>query len=287
MKLAPSRICQSLVVLSLFQGPLNPVLAQTQPITPANDGTGTNVNVSPDGNRFDITGGTLSSDGANLFQSFQQFGLNQEQIANFLTQPNIRNILGRVTGGEVSIINGLIQVTGGNSNLFLMNPSGFIFGSNAALNVPASFTATTATGIGFGTDWFNAIGSNNYNLLIGNPRTFSFSTSQPGSIINTGNLIVEQGNLTLLGGTVVSTGSLSAPSSQVTVETVPGESMVRINQQGMLLSLEVRPLTPADNHAENWQLPIKSLPELLTGGSLGNATGLVANSSGQIELTGS
>ncbi|HEY9650122.1 MAG TPA: filamentous hemagglutinin N-terminal domain-containing protein, partial [Coleofasciculaceae cyanobacterium] len=285
MKLAASRICQSLVVLYLFREPLNPILAQAQPITPANDGTGTIV--LPDGNRFDITGGTLSPDRANLFQSFQQFDLSQEQIANFLTQPNIQNILGRVAGGKASVINGLIHVTGGNSNLYLMNPSGIIFGPNATLNVPASFTATTATGIGFGTNWFNAVGANDYNLLTGNPTTFAFSTVQPGAIMNAGNLIVEQGNLTFVAGTVVSTGSLSALSGKVTVETVPGESIVRINQQGMLLSLEVRPLTPADNHPDNWQLPINSLPELLTGGCLGNATGLVVNSSGQIELIGS
>jgi len=87
--------------------------AQAQPITPAVDGTGTIV--TPGGNRFDIEGGTLSKDGANLFHSFQQFGLDANQSANFLSNPEIRNILGRVVGGDASIINGLIQLTGGNS----------------------------------------------------------------------------------------------------------------------------------------------------------------------------
>jgi filamentous hemagglutinin family protein len=140
-----------------------------QPITPANDGTGTVV--TPNGNRFDIQEGSLSPDGANLFHSFQQFGLDSAQIANFLSLPSIRNILGRVVGGNPSLINGLIQVTGGNSNLFLMNPAGIIFGKDASLNVPASFTATTATGIGFGgNNWFNAFGNNNYQTLIGTPQ---------------------------------------------------------------------------------------------------------------------
>jgi large exoprotein involved in heme utilization and adhesion len=40
-----------------------------------------------------------------------------------------------------------------------MNPAGIIFGANSSLNVPASFTATTATGIGFGSNWFNASGA--------------------------------------------------------------------------------------------------------------------------------
>lgn len=70
------------------------------------------------GNQFDISGGRRSQD--NLFHSFEQFGLNQNQIANFLSQPNIQNILGRVVGGNHSVINELILVTirGGVMNFF-------------------------------------------------------------------------------------------------------------------------------------------------------------------------
>src|SRR5919202_1576229 len=169
---------------------LLPTRVLAQSITSATDDT--NTIVTPEGNRIDITGGKLSNDGKNLFHSFAQFGLNSQQIANFLSNPNISNILGRVTGGNASIINGLIQVTGGKSNLYLMNPAGIIFGSNAQLNVPASFTATTATGIGFTNKlWFNATGSNDYAALRGTPRNFAFNVSQPGSIINAGNLAVD------------------------------------------------------------------------------------------------
>jgi filamentous hemagglutinin family protein len=203
---------------------LTPILslkAIAQPL-PATDGTGTTV--TPVGNRFNISGGTSSADGANLFHSFSQFGLDQNQIANFLSQPNIQNILGRVTGGNASIINGLIQVTGGNSNLYLINPAGIIFGTSASLNVPADFTATTATSIGFGNNWFNATGSNNYAALIGTPSNFAFATSQPGAIINAGKLTVNSGqNLTLIGGTLVNTGELTAPGGNISVAAVPGD----------------------------------------------------------------
>jgi large exoprotein involved in heme utilization and adhesion len=68
---------------------MSPVLltapVTAQPITAAQDGT--NTVVLPNGQQFDITGGTQA--GANLFHSFQQFGLSQGQIANFLSQPNI------------------------------------------------------------------------------------------------------------------------------------------------------------------------------------------------------
>lgn len=263
-----------------------PQQAQAQPIAPESGSNGTGTIVTPNGNRIDISGGTQS--GGNLFHSFEQFGLDQGQIANFLSNPTIQNILGRVVGGDASVINGLIQITGGNSNLFLMNPAGMIFGPNATLNVPSAFTATTATGIGFGSNWFSAIGANDYKSLVGTPNTFAFTTPQPGAIVNAGNLTVSPGqNLTLLGGTVVSTGQLLAPGGQITVATVPGESVIRISQPGLLLSLDIQPLATADTKPANWTLPIASLPELLTGRGGGNATGLRVNSNGQVELIGS
>jgi large exoprotein involved in heme utilization and adhesion len=112
----------ALTSISLWLLPLSLVGAsgieqlQAQSITPSADGTGTIV--TPNGNQINISGGQLSGDGANLFHSFTQFGVNSDQIANFLSNPNIQNILGRVVGGEATVINGLIQVTGGNSNYF-------------------------------------------------------------------------------------------------------------------------------------------------------------------------
>ena len=154
--------------------------ALAQSITPANDGTGTVV--TPEGDRIEIHGGQLSGDGTNLFHSFEQFGLSEGQIANFLSNPNIENILGRVIGGDASYINGLLQVTGGDSNLFLINPAGIVFGASASLNVGGDFTATTATGIGFGENWLDALGTNSWSSLVGNPDAFEFATVSPGNI---------------------------------------------------------------------------------------------------------
>ncbi|HSF74865.1 MAG TPA: filamentous hemagglutinin N-terminal domain-containing protein, partial [Microcoleus sp.] len=243
---------------------LSTAVVQGQLIVPAPDRTGTNV--TPSGDRFNITGGQTSRDGANLFHSFQQFGLTEGQIANFISNPAIRNILGRVVGGNPSIINGLIQVSGGNSNLFLINPSGIIFGPNASLNLPAAFTATTATNIGFDSGLFNVAGANDYSKLIGTPNTFYFNLSQPGSIINAGNLGVLPGqSITLIGGTVVSTGSLNAPQGNIIVAAVPGENAIRLSQEGHLLSLEIG-VVDGGLLAQNGQLSLPlSLPQLLAG----------------------
>jgi filamentous hemagglutinin family protein len=259
-------------------------IAAAQSVVPAPDNTGTAVNPGSTG-RYDITGGSRSKDGANLFHSFTQFGLNSGETANFLSNPGIKNILGRVVGGNPSLINGLIQVTGGNSNLFLINPAGVIFGSNARLDLSGSFFATTASGIGFDNRWFNGTGANDYASLIGTPNAFAFP-AQSGSIVNAGKLAVGNGqNLTLLGGTVISTGELSAPGGQITVAAVPGENLVRLSQQGMLLSLEVAS-SPGVSGSTALPFSPLSLPRLLSGRGVENATGISTNAQGQVVLTG-
>lgn len=274
-------------LLTLAASLLPSIAASRPPIQSIQPDDSTGTTVTPKGNRFNITGGKQSPDGANLFHSFREFGLDKNQTANFISDPSILNILGRVTGGNPSVINGRIQVTGGNSNLFLINPAGIVFGSKARLNVPADFTATTATGIGFGNNgWFNAAGSNDYSALDGTPNTFTFGISgTPGAIANTGQLRVPEGhNLTLLGGTVVSTGRLTAPGGNITVAAVPGQNLVRISQPDHLLSLEIQPSqTPTANPSLP---PPLSLPELLTGKASNQATGLKVNN-GQVVLNGS
>ena len=271
----------------------------TKPIVPEPNSTDTVVTpVTPSNNsaqtRFDITGGKYSEDNANLFHSLTRFNLGEKQIVNFISNPNIRNILTRVTGGEASIINGLIQVTGGNSSLFIMNPAGIIFGANSRLDVPRSFVVTTGLSIGFDDGWFNAVGKNNYNILTGNPSTFSFPMTNSGVIINEGELTVEAGeSVTLLGGTIINTGKISAPGGEITISTVPGENFVRISQEGRLLSLEI-PMESAEisstNHPEELQaFNYLLIPELLTGKSknIERATTIIVNDDNQIFLVGS
>ncbi|KPQ33307.1 MAG: filamentous hemagglutinin family N-terminal domain [Phormidesmis priestleyi Ana] len=230
-------------------------------ITPALDGTGTNV--FQDGNQFFINGGTLSVDGQNLFQSFESFGLEAGQIADFLAQPDVQNILGRVTGGDPSVIDGTLQVSGGAPNLFLMNPAGLVFGPHAQLNVPADFTATTATGIEFGeSQWFQAIGENNYGQLNGAPTGFYLGNS--GAVINSGNLAVGLGqHLSLIGTDVVNFGSLRASEGQLLLMALPDEGLLRVKLPGYSLGLDLGLTPDAVSRPTAWTLPVAALSDLL------------------------
>jgi filamentous hemagglutinin family protein len=267
--------------------------SHAQPIVPGSD---TQTQVTPNGTTFNIEGGTLSDDGSNLFHTFTEFGLSAGEIANFMSNPQIQNILTRINGGNPSVINGVIQVTGGQSNLFLMNPSGILFGSGASLNVPGSFMATTADRIGLsGADsvqWFDAKQTNLYSNLVGNPSQFVFSLPEAAAIVNAGNLGVGPNqNLILLGGSVVSTGTVSAQGNLI-VAAVPGESLVRISQVGHLLSFEVdryllQTTATLQSASQEVQFDPQSLPELLAGGGGTHATGVELNSDGTVTLTGS
>ena len=252
-----------------------PALAQS--ITTANDGTGTIVQFQ--GQTYEIQGGTQA--GANLFHSFQQFGLNAGEIAQFLTQPDIANVLGRVTGGDASVINGLIQVTGSAADLYLINPAGILFGPGARLDVPGSFTATTGDRLGFPGGWFNATGANDYATLSGAPFLVSF-LDQGGLILNQGDLAVNPGeSLSLIGGQVINTGSLTAPGGTVVISAVEGSQRVRLSQPGHLLSLELEP----DQIAGNSPLRIQDLPQMLTG--KGIDPGFTVTPTGELQLSGS
>ncbi|MDY6786237.1 MAG: DUF4347 domain-containing protein [Cyanobacteriota bacterium] len=254
---------------------LPPTLAQS--IAPTPDGTGTVI--QHNGNTYTITGGTQA--GTNLFHSFSELGLSPTEIANFLSNPNIQNILGRVTGGNPSIIQGLLQVTGGNSNLLLMNPAGIVFTQGATLNLPGSFTATTADAIGFENGTFSATGNNNTQTLLSAPNQFIFAGNNNGSIVNAAQLEVSQGNLALIGSSVINTGTLTAPNGNITIAAVPDSKAVRINQEGMVLGLEIAPSTLDSGIAGT------DIARLLTDPNLQDATGVSIGSNGELRLTGS
>ncbi|URR34348.1 CHAT domain-containing protein [Thermosynechococcus sp. HN-54] len=246
-------------------------------ITPATHGTGTTV--IQNGQQIDIDGGQLSGNGQNLFHLFRDFNVGNGQIANFLSNPQIRNILAGVNGGNASYINGLIQITGGNSNLYLLNPAGIVFGPNARLNLPAAFHASTAQRVLFEGGVFDVNGQNLYPSLNGHPTGFEFLSK--GLIINEGELRVRSGQtLSLMAHQVINTGTLSAPAGHIQIAAVPETGMVRVSQAGMLLSLEI----PQDRLPPHGAIAAVDLPSLLTGQSSQPVNSVIRNSDGTIRL---
>ena len=165
--------------------------------------------VTPHGNTIEIIEGTQS--GTNLFHSFEQFSVFTGQTAYFNNDLSIQNILSRVTGGDVSSIDGLIRANG-TANVFLINPNGIIFGQNASLNLGGSFVATTADAIELGGQgFFSATNPEQSNLLSISPGALFFNqmASHQETITNVGNLSAS-GNLTLAADNLNLQGQLKA-----------------------------------------------------------------------------
>ena len=153
------------------------------PTAITSDGT-LGTTVARSGNLYNINGGTIK--GTNQFHSFGQFSVGTGDIASFNGPANatIQNILSRVTGGTRSEIDGTLRSTISGANLYLLNPSGILFGPNAQLDVSGSFHATTADYIGLADGVrFNAVPSSADNLLTtAPPAAFGFLTSNPAPI---------------------------------------------------------------------------------------------------------
>ena len=218
--------------------------------------------------------------GANLFHSFQEFNIRDGRGAYFSNPAGIENIFSRVTGTNASNIFGKLGVLG-NANLFLLNPNGIIFGPNAKLDIAGSFSASTGNSFNFGDAKFSATNPTDAPLLsVKVPLGVQFNQNQPSAIANSGNLSVGTGqNLNLMGGTVVSTGQLSAPGGQIAVASVPGGSVVNLSPSAQFLNVETS--SPVASVGST------SLSELLTSVDERSRPGLTVNNNGQVELTGS
>ena len=84
--------------------------------------------------------------GANLFHSFGVFNVPPPAArpSRACLGTAVSNIISRVTGGQASLVDGLLASTIANANLFLINPRGIVFGPGASLDLTGSFHASTA-----------------------------------------------------------------------------------------------------------------------------------------------
>jgi filamentous hemagglutinin family protein len=260
------------------------IFAQTVPSIVQEPNSSTVVQIN--GSQYNINGGSRA--GGNVFHSFQKFGLMQGEAASFIL-PNdgqIQNVFARVMGGSPSFINGKMNLAGNASaNVYFMNPAGIVFGANANINLPAAFTATTASGIEFQNGWFSAFGSNDYSRLLGEPLQLGFTMLQPGAIINAGELKASQA-VRLTGGTVINLGNIL--TDKLLITSVPGFSTIKLQLPDSPLSFEF-PVTFTDNgkilNSFGGEFASSSIADLIMGGKVDIATGIILDENGKVYLS--
>ncbi|MEL6326052.1 MAG: filamentous hemagglutinin N-terminal domain-containing protein [Cyanobacteria bacterium J06626_23] len=271
--------------------------AQAQPVpTTLAPGVTDTVITSPENNpdQYNITGGVLSEGSApNLFHHFQQFDVGTNDTATFVVPGQVENVINLIENVNPARVNGTLGLTGADANLYLVSPGGVIFGPGAQLALPADLTVTTADALLFDEtqlavvqsgEGFNAAG------LTGAPSGHVFTVLEPNGIENQGALgLAANQSLTLLGGTVQNSGTITVPGGTVNLAAVPGGYTVRISRPGNLLSLEI---TPNATDLEPFEpTPIgpetfdpTDLPGMLTGGESDSGSELVKNPDGSFSV---
>jgi filamentous hemagglutinin family protein len=178
MKYTLSKLCQKSILLFGTIGIIYPLLsrdsiAQTRP--DATLGTESSI-VVPAADRANTSEGELITGGArrgnNLFHSFEDLNVPDNQRLSFDNPAGVTRIFSRVTGNSSSQILGTLGVWDnlhqriGSADLWLVNPNGIFFGPNARLDLGGSFLASTAWSIRFadGTE-FSARGATPGPLL--------------------------------------------------------------------------------------------------------------------------
>ncbi len=206
-----------------------------------------------------------ATQGGNLFHSFQRFSIETGGSATFTGPDSIRHVISRVTGGEVSNIDGLLKSEVGNADFFFINPAGIVFGPNATVDVPAAFHVGTADELRFADDSvFSATDTQASRLTVAPPEAFGYLAPQPVSLtINGSRLEFAPGQAqTLSGGDVIIQdkaridsvdGQLQLAAVGSTVETVPlhdtstspgvGNGAIRIVEESILTVSGTEPIS--------------------------------------------
>ena len=162
---------------------------------------------SPDNQNFVIENGDRA--GNNLFHSFSEFSVPTNGSASFNNATDIDTIFSRVTGKNISDLDGLMQ-TNGNASLFLLNPNGILFGPNARLDIGGSFFSSTADTLLFddGNDFSATVSATSSLLSVSVPIGLQWNQTPSPMTLQNATLEGATGtNLALLGGDLSLRGS--------------------------------------------------------------------------------
>ena len=188
------------------------------------------------GPNYVITDKMGSQAGANLFHSFETFNINTGESGTFTGPGGIQNVIGRITGGASSLIDGRLSCTIPGANLFLINPWGMMFGPNATLDVNGSFHASTADYLLLGdAGRFDAVHPEQNVLTVDPPSAFGFldDTAAPITVQGSYLKVPDGKTLSLVGGDItLNDATLYAPGGEIDLVSVASAGEVTLGASG-------------------------------------------------------
>ena len=247
-----------------------------------------------------ITGGATR--GMNLFHSFERFNVLKDRGIYFENPSGIQNIIARVTlidplnNSKIMGSLGVINANGtlGNSNFFLINPNGILFGSGSSLDLGGSFIATTANALRFKSqEYFDVLDPNPPQLLNINPSGFLFTQEKVFPIVNLSNQISgfnkyldpvlnevkvddlfglrvsNNHSLIFLGGPIsINNGGLYSLGGRVEIGSVSGKGFVELSYKDTNPSLIFPSILERDNITLSQNANVYASGERSAGGNV-------------------
>jgi len=133
---------------------------------------------------------TINQASQNVAINWQSFSIGQKEAVQFV-QPNSSSVaLNRVLGSDPSNILGSLSANG---KVFLVNPSGILFGQGAQVNVGGLVAST--------------LNISDSDFMAGK---YNFSGAGKGAVLNQGTINADGGYVALLGANVSNEGVISA-----------------------------------------------------------------------------
>ncbi|HUO93840.1 MAG TPA: filamentous hemagglutinin N-terminal domain-containing protein, partial [Rhizomicrobium sp.] len=209
--------------------------------------------ISSAGNQLTVN--QASSHGIINWNSFSIGAGNQVQFNN-----GSGATLNRVTGGNLSQIDGALKATG---SVYLINPQGIVIGPGGQVITNGSFVASTRD-------------VSNNGFMSGG--AFAASGSSSGSVVNQGVITSNTGDAILVGSTVRNSGVISAPNG--TVGLAAGNE-ITLQPLGSDARIAISGGTGSVTNSGNIRA---AQAELNAAG--GNVYALVENNGGAISATG-
>ncbi len=179
--------------------------------------------------------------------NYSRFDVATGTTVNFIQPSATSTVLNRVNSANPSQLHGSINANG---IVYLINPSGMIFGKNSVINT-AGFIAAAGN-------------MSDADFLAGRNRF----TNVNGSIINQGSITAN--NVALIGRDITNTGTIVAPKGAVTL-VAGGEVYLSENAQGGILV-----------KVENTSTPAGDKPAIVNSGAIHADGGCVMLSAGDL-----
>jgi len=139
---------------------------------------------------------TISQGSARMAIDWNSFSIGRGNTVNFVQPSSASVALNRVTGSDVSQIQGALKANG---QVFLLNPNGVLFSPTAQVNVGGLLAST--------------LNMNNQDFMSGN---YSLQGASANAVINQGNIkALNGGTVALVAARVSNAGEISAERGNV------------------------------------------------------------------------